>query len=142
MPQTLPNAIAWWARMRGNQPAVVLNGEALSYRDYKDWSDRVAAMLIAEGLRPGDRVGICSSNSLAYVALIMGTIRAGGIVSPVNFRYMPREISELCESTEPRLCFAAPEQSEQNGSGGISVAPNGRDRCAQAWGSGSGCARP
>ena len=84
MPQTLPNAIAWWARMRGDQPAVVLAGETLTYRDYHDWSGRVAAMLIADGLEPGDRVAIYSANSLSYVALIMGTIRAGGIVNPVS----------------------------------------------------------
>lgn len=119
MPQTLPNAIAWWARMRGDQPAVVLGGERLTYREYKAWSDRVAAMLIDDGLRPGDRVAVCSTNSLAYVALIMGIIRAGGIVNPVNFRYKAREIAELCETTEPLFCFAAREQTDQMVSAGL-----------------------
>ena len=119
MPQTLPGAIAWWARMRGSQPAVILGGETLTYADYKNWSDRVAAMLIADGLLPGDRVATCSENSLAYVALIMGVVRAGGIVSPVNFRYTPREISELCEATEPRFAFAAPEYASQMASASL-----------------------
>ena len=123
MSQTLPNAIAWWARMRGAQPAIVLGGESLSYADYKVWSDRVAAMLIADGLSPGDRVAICSANSLAYVALIMGTIRAGGIVNPINFRYKPREIAELCETTEPLIAFAAAEQVNQMAAAGL--APRG-----------------
>ena len=113
MPQTLPSAIAWWARLRGDQPAVVLGGETLTYAEYKDWSDRVAAMLISNGMQPGDRVAICSANSLPYVALIMGIIRAGGIVNPVNFRYTPREITELCETTEPSFAFASPEYAEQ-----------------------------
>lgn len=105
MAQTLSSAQAWWARMQPDLPALVLAGEELTYRDYKDWSDRVAAMLIADGLVPGDRVGICATNSLAYCALIMGTIRAGGIVSPINFRYTTREIAELVETTEPRFTF-------------------------------------
>ena len=109
MAQTLSDALAWWARMRPEQPAIILHGESLPYGELKAWSDRVAAMLIAEGVRPGDRVAICSTNSLAYCALIMGIIRAGGIVSPVNFRYTAREIRELCEETGPRLTFAAPE---------------------------------
>lgn len=112
MPQTLPNAIAWWARMRGDQPAVVLDGDVLTYRDYHEWSGRVAALLIADGLQPGERVAICATNSLAYVALIMGTIRAGGIVNPVNFRYTPREIAELVETTEPSIAFADPAHME------------------------------
>lgn len=109
MPQTLPSAIAWWARMRPDQAAIVLGKDALTYREYMQWSDRVAAKLIADGLEPGDRVAICAANSLSYVALIMGTIRAGGIVNPVNFRYTPREIAEQCEVSEPRFIFADPQ---------------------------------
>lgn len=109
MAQTLSGALAWWARMRPDQPAIVLGDDTLTYAHYKAWSDRVAALLIADGLRPGERVAICSLNSLAYCALIMGIIRAGGIVSPVNFRYTAREIGELCADTEPRFAFATPE---------------------------------
>ena len=123
MTQTISNAIAWWARMRGNQDAVVLGGESLTYAEYKDWSDRVAAMLISNGLKAGDRVGICSANSLAYVALIMGTIRAGGIVSPINFRYTSREIADLCETTEPTIVFSATEQLEQMTNAGLEPRP-------------------
>jgi fatty-acyl-CoA synthase len=113
MAQTLSGANAWWARMRPDQPAVILGGDQLTYAEYKAWSDRVAAMLIAGGLEPGDRVAICSLNSLAYCALIMGVIRAGGIVSPINFRYTPREIAELCETTEPRLAFASADLTDK-----------------------------
>lgn len=123
MAQTLPSAIAWWARMRPDQPAVVLNGEKLTYAQYKQWSDRVAAHLIAEGLEPGDRVAVCDVNSLAYCALILGIIRAGGIVSPVNFRYTTREIAELCESTEPRLSFAGPDYADKMQAAGLAVRP-------------------
>lgn len=123
MAQTLPGAIAWWARMRPDQPAIVLNGEKLSYAQYKEWSDRVAAFLIAEGLKPGDRVAVCDTNSLTYCALILGTIRAGGIVSPVNFRYTTREISELCESTEPRFSFAGPDFADKMQAAGLNVRP-------------------
>ena len=123
MAQTLPGAIAWWARMRGDQPAVVLNGDVLTYRAWQEWADRVAVRLLADGLVPGDRVAVCSTNSLAYVALIMGVISAGGIVSPVNFRYTPREIAELCETTEPRFAFAAPDQAEQMAAAGLAPRP-------------------
>ena len=111
MSQTLPSAIAWWARMRPDQAAVVLGDDVLTYGEYRLWSDKVAAMLVAEGLEPGDRVAICAANSLAYVALIMGTIRAGGIVNPINFRYTSREIAEQCEVAEPRFVFAGGEYS-------------------------------
>jgi fatty-acyl-CoA synthase len=123
MAQTLASAIAWWARMRPDQPAIVLNGEALTYAEYKDWSDRVADYLIKQGLQGGDRVAVCDVNSLTYCALIMGVIRAGGIVSPVNFRYTTREIAELCETTEPILSFAGPDFADKMQAAGLSVRP-------------------
>lgn len=119
MAQTLPGAIAWWSRMRGDQPAVILNGDVLTYAEWQGWSARIAAMLEADGLVPGDRVAVCSTNSLAYVALILGVIRAGGILCPVNFRYTPREIAELCETVEPRLAFAAPELADRMAAAGL-----------------------
>lgn len=123
MAQTLSGANAWWARMRPEQPAIVLAGDQLTYSEYKAWADRVAAMLIADGLEPGDRVAICALNSLAYCALIMGVIRAGGIVSPVNFRYTAREIGELCETTEPSFAFADPDFGAKLEISGVSVRP-------------------
>ena len=123
MAQTLSGVLAWWARMRPGQPAVVLRGEALCYGEYHAWSERVAAALIADGLKPGDRVAICSTNSLTYCALIMGIIRAGGIVNPINFRYTPREIRELCETTDPRFVFAAPEFEHAASEAGLEPQP-------------------
>lgn len=123
MAQTLSSAIAWWARMRPDQHAIVLDGDRLTYAEYKQWSDRIAARLEADGLQPGDRVAICSTNSLAYCALILGIIGAGGIVSPVNFRYTPREIRELCETTEPRFVFAAPDFADHVAAAGLTPRP-------------------
>ena len=123
MAQTLSSASAWWARMRPDHHAIVLDGDRLTYAEYKQWSDRIAARLEADGLQPGDRVAICSTNSLAYCALILGIIGAGGIVSPVNFRYTPREIRELCETTEPRFVFAAPDFADHVAAAGLTPRP-------------------
>jgi fatty-acyl-CoA synthase len=121
MAQTLPNAIAWWARMRGEQPAVVLAGDVLTYAEWHAWAGRIAVLLEADGLVAGDRVAVCSTNSLAYVALVLGILRAGGIVTPINFRYTPREIAELCETIEPRFAFAAPEHADQMTAAGVAA---------------------
>lgn len=123
MPQTIPNALAWWARMRPDQQALVIGGDGLTFRALHEWSSRIAARLIADGLRPGDRIGICATNSLAYCALIMGTIRAGGICNPINFRYTTREISDLTETTEPRFVFAMPDYEEKARAAGLDVRP-------------------
>ena len=123
MAQTLSDALAWWARMQPQSPAVILEGESLTYGQFKDWSDRIAHDLIKRGIKPGDRVGVCALNSLAYCALIMGIIRAGGIVAPINFRFTVREIVDLTSSTEPALVFAGPDFIQSIKEAGLNALP-------------------
>lgn len=123
MAQTLSDALAWWGRMQPDAPAVILNGQKLTYGHYKDWSDRVANYLVELGVKPGDRVGICALNSLSYCALIMGAIRMGAIVAPINFRFTVREIADLTSTTEPKVVFAGPEFADNIKAAGLDVRP-------------------
>lgn len=109
--KTLSSALSWWARMQGEVTALNVAGEAVSYADLHAWSNRLAAHLQGLGLEPGDRVGVCAANSLAYCALIMAIVRAGGIVSPMNARFTRPEIAEIVEDVAPRLVFADDERA-------------------------------
>lgn len=104
--QTINDAIHWWARVMPDAIALDFGEDRASYREYRDWSERIAVELIARGVRPGDRVGICAANSLQYCALILGIMRAGGIVLPLNMRYTPHELAEIIEDTDPVLVIA------------------------------------
>ena len=84
--------------------------DRVTYREYRDWSERIAADLVERGLKPGDRVGICAGNSLHYCVLILGILRAGGIAQPLNMRYTLHELEEIVEDTEPYLVFADDER--------------------------------
>jgi fatty-acyl-CoA synthase len=108
--QTLNNAIQWWAKNTPDMMVLSIGGEGVTYREYHDWSERIAARLIADGVSVGDRVGICAANSFEYCALIMGVIRAGAIVSPLNIRYTAYEIKEILEDTTPRFVYADEER--------------------------------
>jgi fatty-acyl-CoA synthase len=82
----------------------------LSYGEYKAWSDRVAAMLEADGLQPGDRVAICSTNSLAYCALIMGDHPRRRDRQPGEFPLHRRAKSASC-ARRPSRVSALPRRS-------------------------------
>lgn len=68
---------------------------ALSYRvDKKKWADityaewaararKLAAWLIAEGVQPGDRVGIISNNNPEWAIVDLGTQLAGAVLVPM-----------------------------------------------------------
>jgi fatty-acyl-CoA synthase len=110
MSQTLSSAIAWWARMQPDTVALCVDGASITYREYHDWGDRIAVRLMAEGVRPGDRVAVSGANSLEYCVLALGTLRAGAIFCPINMRFTRHEVTEALEDTTPRLLFCDAER--------------------------------
>jgi fatty-acyl-CoA synthase len=115
MSQTLSSAIAWWSKLTPDAVAISLEGDALTYRAYDEWADRVAVRFIRLGVKPGDRVAVLAPNSLPYCALIMGILRAGATVLPVNLRLTPHEIAEILDDGAPSLLVADAERREKLG---------------------------
>lgn len=113
MSQTISSAIAWWSKTTPDTVAIHIEGDQLTYRAYHEWANRVALKLIGMGFKPGDRVGIASGNSMAYCALILGVMRAAGIVLPISVRLTAHEIGEIVADTTPAFVFAdTPSQAK------------------------------
>lgn len=67
-------------------------GEALSYGDLAERSDRLAALLVSEGVRPMDRVGIYMHKGLELPVAIYGILKAGGAYVPIDPSAPPSRI--------------------------------------------------
>ena len=81
----------------GIEPTDVTYGE-LAYA-----SECVAAGLVRSGLHPGDRLAIAMEPSAAYLAIVLGCIRAGVAAAPLNTRLSKPELTGYVERTGPRL---------------------------------------
>ena len=79
----LPGLLADHARHRPDATALVVGERRLSYAELNALADRVAATLQQGGLAPQDVVAICGSTCIEYVAVFLGTLRAGGAVAPL-----------------------------------------------------------
>ena len=64
-----------------------------SYAALDGASARVAALLTATGLSPGDRVGIMLPNVPYFPIAFYGVLRAGGVVVPMNVLLKEREVA-------------------------------------------------
>jgi long-chain acyl-CoA synthetase len=81
-----------FARTRPDHPAVIHTGtgEALSYRELDQRSNRLARLLHAEGLRRGDTLALFMENNIRYLEVAWAALRAGLYLTAVN-RYLTAE---------------------------------------------------
>jgi malonyl-CoA/methylmalonyl-CoA synthetase len=87
-----------------NRPVFVhADGSSLSYGALAESAARTAALLIAEGVEPGDRVALLVEKSAESVILYLATLMAGAIFVPINPAYTAAEVSYFVENAEPRL---------------------------------------
>ena len=69
------------------QVALRLDEQEVRYAHLADTAARFAAHLRADGLAPGDRVGIFLPNALEYVPGLLGIWQAGGVAVPLNYLF-------------------------------------------------------
>jgi len=70
----------------------IFKGRTITYRAMNALSDRVAAALVAQGVKKGDRVGMFIPNTPQFVYVYYGILKAGGVVVATNPLYSPPQI--------------------------------------------------
>jgi long-chain acyl-CoA synthetase len=93
------------ARRHGSRPALKLDDAIATYDMLDEGASRVAGLLRARGLRPGDRVGIMVPNVPHFGIVYYGIVRAGGVVVPMNVLLKAREVSFYLSDSGARFLF-------------------------------------
>ncbi|MEU6134775.1 AMP-binding protein [Nocardioides sp. NPDC047086] len=97
MSATIGSALAWWARTQPHAPAFVFEEETLDYATVEHWSSRVALRLQADGVRPGDRVGLMAPNDVLWPIAAFGVLKAGAVLVPLNSRFTATELRKVLD---------------------------------------------
>ncbi|MFF4960375.1 long-chain fatty acid--CoA ligase [Streptomyces sp. NPDC001222] len=93
------------AQRQPERPALRLDTQVTTYAELDERSARVAALLRAEGVHPGDRVALMLPNVPEFVVLYYGILRAGAIVVPMNPLLKAREIGYQLGDSGAALLF-------------------------------------
>ena len=72
--------------------AIGSSWQRFSWQQLEHAADRLAAHYLARGLVPGDRVASLMPNRIELAIHYLACFRAGLVVTPLNYRYMPPEI--------------------------------------------------
>lgn len=112
MTATIGSALTWWARSKGDQPAMIVGADTVTYRELHYWSGRVARHLADAGVAPGDRVGLLSPNAIQWPAAALGILKAGAVLVPLNARLRPAEIRKVADDAGITLVLAATSHAE------------------------------
>lgn len=90
------------ARYSG-QEAIVFEDQRLSWSRVADQVQRLASVLLAQGVQRGDRVGIHCSTRPEYVVAFLASTAVGAMLVGFNINYTVREIREQAAKAQPKV---------------------------------------
>ena len=81
--------------------------EQVSYKNFTILTNKIANILVSQGLNPGDRVAAQVEKSITQLALYAATIKAGGVYLPLNTAYTPHELNYFISNARPKIIVTA-----------------------------------
>ena len=108
----LTEAFTRSARERGAQPFLTsldLPEESRTFASFDEEARRVAAALVARGLKPGDRVSILSENRPRWCVAYVAILHAGGVAVPIDAQLGPAAIHAVLADAGSRALFVSAE---------------------------------
>jgi fatty-acyl-CoA synthase len=100
------------ARTTPERVAIDYDGRHVTYAELDVRSDRLAADLLAAGLKRGDRVATLTGNSPEHVEAFFACAKAGFVLVPLSWRLSPVELAYQLDDSEPAVFLVEDEYAE------------------------------
>src|SRR6266436_3963621 len=112
-----------------------LDGQRITYGDLIARVGRMANVLVARGVKPGDRVAAQIEKSVENLVLYLAVVRAGAVYLPLNTAYTLNELDYFITDAEPSLVVCDPAKTD--GIGAIAAKVGAKVETLGADGKGS-----
>ena len=103
LPQTLSELVDHARRLHGEVEGMVDGDVRMTFAQLADAIDEQAAALVASGIRPGDAVALWAPNIWEWTVSAFATLRAGGILVPINTRFKGGEAAFVLQKSRARM---------------------------------------
>ena len=90
------------AKIYPTKIATKTGAQAFTYTQLNERMNRLANALLAEGLKPGDRVALLLLNGVEYVEAVFACSAAGLIAVPLNWRLSQEELVFIANDCSPK----------------------------------------
>ena len=100
-----PDPFLHFATCRPDHVAMIdhATGRRYTYAQFNTRVGKVARLLHARGVKPGDRVSVLAMNSTDTAAVAYATFRLGAVFQPLNFRLTAPELTYIINDAEPKV---------------------------------------
>src|SRR6476661_7617587 len=88
------------------------DGQRISYGELIARAGQMANVLVARGVKPGDRVAAQTEKSVPGLVLYLAAVRAGAVYLPLNTAYTLNELEYFITDAEPSLVVCDPSKAE------------------------------
>ncbi|MCY8264769.1 non-ribosomal peptide synthetase [Bacillus inaquosorum] len=109
------NIVSLFEKQAAEHPehlAVVYGHSKLTYRDLNEKAERTAAMLIKQGVRTGDIVGLMLDRSPDMIIGILSILKAGGAYLPIDPEYPQERISFMLNDSGAEMLLTERGQNK------------------------------
>lgn len=108
----LGDLAAMGAQRYGEKVAIRLGDSHRTYAELHEESDRIASALANAGVGSGDRVAIAMENTLEFVPILYGIIKAGGVAVPLNIQLSQERLGYVLNDADVSVCFGSEQLHE------------------------------
>ena len=101
MQQNLGQYLTKRAQISPNLEALVEveSGKRFTYKDLNERCNRIANVLLAQGVQPGDRVAFLLMNGVEYIEAYYAIAKVGAVMVPLNWRLVPDELAFILKDS-------------------------------------------
>ena len=81
----------------------------ITWKEFEKKANRFANLLLTRGCRKGDKIAILMMNSIEWLPIYFGILKAGAVAVPLNYRYTAEEIRYCLEKSDSSMLVFGPE---------------------------------